>query len=539
MTMLQRLWAVLVRSYKGYAVLALMHVLYKLVTLIRKVQSDTRLLGHLPGYPRDIAATEILANVHRIHDWRRETLLPFAGEDMVKTPSPKMELACISHDSVKFLLKDEFKSFTKLPPGDPLFEMLQDFIGSKGIFVLRHGHSPETKSDDTMWLNQRKTAAKIFTKNRFQNIMGKVFRTKADRVIDVLSTKKEVDMQRVFFSFTMDSIQSIFFSRQVDTSNGHIDPYAKAFDDAHHYMMKFVFNNIAIMSISKALLPFPFCTVGSWTNGNLLRNILLRTDPAGRQFVKNCKFLDQETRKFVRQAKKDPELDNRDDLLAKFLNSPGGDELTEKELRDLILNFIIAGRDTTACTLTWLFYELTQHLDIQKLLIEEIDRVLQGRNPELEDLVPDKMPLLTGCLYEALRLHPPVPEDVKVCAQDVVFKGTLIPKDTHMIFSPYTMGRDPARYMDPLEFDPFRWIPFEKPSPFEFPVFQAGNRFCLGQDMAVFETKYLTSRLLQRFSFSLRPGEKVTYSFMITMSLCNNEEKTSNNLWLIPKQRIQ
>ena len=113
-----------------------------------------------------------------------------------------------------------------------------------------------------------------------------------------------------------------------------------------------------------------------------------------------------------------------------------------------------------------------------------------------------------GVVYETLRLWPPVPLDIKECQEDDVLPdGSCIPRHAKLVFLPYAMGRDPAAYPEPLVFRPERWIPFSAPSPYEFPVFQAGPRICLGMDMAMFEIKLLTSMLVRSFSFQLAAGE--------------------------------
>lgn len=201
--------------------------------------------------------------------------------------------------------------------------------------------------------------------------------------------------------------------------------------------------------------------------------------------------LDKFAFKIIKEARVDSDLTSRRDLLANFLNSKGGDQLSDKELRDIVLNMTIAGRDTTACTLTWLVYILTQNPEVEKELCKEIDEKLKGASPTLEDLSPENMPYLNGVLFETLRLFPPVPEDEKVVSEDGVeyLDGTPLPKGTHVVFAPYSMGRNPKVYPDPEKVDPMRWIPFKMPNAYEFPVFQAGPRFCLGKDMAQFEAK--------------------------------------------------
>jgi len=167
-----------------------------------------------------------------------------------------------------------------------------------------------------------------------------------------------------------------------------------------------------------------------------------------------------------------------------------------------------------------------------------------------------QMPYLNGLVYEALRLHPPVPEDIKICVEeDPNFpdgKGGVftVPRGTRMIFMPRYMGRNPDVYENPEKVDPERWISrnaagdiqeFKRPDPFGFPVFQAGPRVCLGEQMAIFETKILVATLLQRFTFDLKEGEadKIHYSGGLTMSLCNSKEQDSHELLLIPRQRTE
>ena len=93
-------------------------------------------------------------------------------------------------------------------------------------------------------------------------------------------------------------------------------------------------------------------------------------------------------------------------------------------------------------------------------------------------------------IYEALRLWPPVPFDLKMAFEDDVLPGGWkVPKMAQVAFIPYIMGRDGERYPEPLLFKPERWIPFNAPPQHEFPVFQAGPRICLGMDMALWHKK--------------------------------------------------
>ncbi len=357
------------------------------------------------------------------------------------------------------------------------------------------------------------------------------------------SEGQPIDIQEVFFSFTMDSIEKFFFGTEVNTVEGGMSQYAKAFDGAHLAMQQTLRENIPAMIMAKVLLPFPFgaLTSNQKYSFNLTRSFVHQRSAYFKKFEANLKVLEDHIDNYVRTTRQDPHIQGRKDIIANFLNSKIGDQLSNKTLKDIVLNLTIAGRDTTACALTWLMFELTQNLDVQDQLCKEIDQVLEGRVPTMDELEATQMPFLNGVIYETLRLHPPVPNDTKMAEKDLIFEdGTFIPKQTKLIYSPYCMGRNPVRFPEPLKFDPNRWIPFKQPDLYEFPVFQAGPRFCLGKDMAQFEMKLLMVLLLQKFKFKLKPGEekKVSYSLMITMSVATNKEKSQCELLVIPTKRI-
>lgn len=535
---------------KAYGIVAFVHVFWKLLRVTRRYVRMQKVIGKLPGPPIDITSSDILKNLHRLHHYREEQLCGHRGAPLVQTSNFEIEVVCNTPVTVKTLLKDSFEDITK-PGGeeDHLFHVLAEFIGGEGIFTLRHGNS--IPDQNAIWYDQRKISSKIFTRGNFNNLMYGTFASKANILINNLKLVAEknascqengvVDIQEKFFCFTFDSIQKIFFGRDVDSVADKEDPYAQAFDGAHRAMMRYHLASIP-PNVAANLAPYPFGRLYAGARGwltNPLFNIWRVMDPDYQDFQKHVAFLDRETEKLISLTRSDPNCSKRGDLLANFLKSDP--TISNKRLRDVILNFIIAGRDTTACTLTWLFFELTQNQNVQKRLHEEIDATFQGRQPLLEDLTADGLPYLNGVFMEALRLHPPVPENLKFNQQDIVFpNGTTIPKGTRLVYSPYVMGRDETVYEDPLQFNPDRWIPFKQPTMFEFPVFQAGNRFCLGKDMATFETKFLVVKLLQQFSFELGPSEDPShfiYALSITSSLCNSLDQTSHNLWIIPTLR--
>jgi len=135
------------------------------------------------------------------------------------------------------------------------------------------------------------------------------------------------------------------------------------------------------------------------------------------------------------------------DLLSLFM------EVTQDRayLRDVMANFMLAGRDTTACTLTWLFWELASCPDSysrarSEVLQEVGSKALNGSdaNTDLSFDMLNRLKYCTACVRETVRLHPPVPADAKEAfADDVLPDGTMVARGDMVVFEPYQMARDP------------------------------------------------------------------------------------------------
>lgn len=201
-------------------------------------------------------------------------------------------------------------------------------------------------------------------------------------------------------------------------------------------------------------------------------------------------------------------LDNSDtDLLSRLLLAGHGEEV----VRDMVVSFIMAGRDTTSAAMTWLFWLLTKHPKAEEALINEVTSLSETASSgyAYDDL--KDMKYLKACLCESMRLYPPVAWDSKhAAAPDVLPDGTPVRKGDRVTYFPYGMGRMEELWgKDRLEFKPDRWLQngeLKPVSPFKFPVFQAGPRMCLGKEMAFIQMKYVVATVLKRFEF--RPASE-------------------------------
>ncbi|XP_055807670.1 cytochrome P450 94C1-like isoform X1 [Solanum dulcamara] len=219
-----------------------------------------------------------------------------------------------------------------------------------------------------------------------------------------------------------------------------------------------------------------------------------------REAIKMINILAQEV---IRQKRK-LGFSNHKDLLSRFMGSISD----ETYLRDIVISFLLAGRDTITSALTSFFYVIVNHPEVAKAIREEADRVL-GPNKDLTSCEQmSELHYLQASIYESMRLYPPIQFDSKFCLEDDFLPdGTFVKKGTRVTYHPYAMGRMEELWgCDALEFNPQRWLKdgvFVQENPFKYPVFQAGLRVCLGKQMALVELKSVSLSLLRRFHVEL------------------------------------
>lgn len=209
-----------------------------------------------------------------------------------------------------------------------------------------------------------------------------------------------------------------------------------------------------------------------------------------------------------------------DDVLATLMgvrDPETGAGLTDRQLRDEVLTLLLAGHETTANWLTWTFYLLSQHPDVELKLHGELARVLAARPPALADM--PSLGYARQVADEALRLYPPVWGIDRAAVEDDVIGGHLVPAGSIVLLSQYLVHRNPEVWEEPNRFDPERFAPAAaaaRPRHAFFP-FGGGPRQCIGQAFATLETTFIVSRLAQGFRFALAPGHRVELDAGITL----------------------
>ncbi len=245
---------------------------------------------------------------------------------------------------------------------------------------------------------------------------------------------------------------------------------------------------------------------------------LLRYDLPGlpyRRFLDLAAEIEQGMLKLV--ARKREVGRDQGDVLAMLIQARDeqGLELSEEELIGHVSLLFAAGHETSSNALTWTLFLLSQHPKIAHALLEELDGVLHGAAPTIEQL--RELPLLDRVIRESMRLFPPVPWNTRVVHQATTLGGYAIPAGTEIMMSIYHTHHDPQIYPNPERFDPARWETID-PSTFEYTPFSGGPRMCIGATFATMEMKLVLAMLMQRFRLELVPGARIDRSVTITMS---------------------
>ncbi|KAJ0098820.1 hypothetical protein Patl1_19990 [Pistacia atlantica] len=445
-----------------------------------------------------------ILNFYRLHDFMTD--LSRKHKTYRLSTLFRSEIFTTDPAVVEYMLKTNFPNYVK---GLYQYNILTDLLGD-GIFAV----------DGDKWKHQRKLSSYEFSTKILRDFSSVVFKTTAVKLVRIVSeasaSNRPLDMQDLFMKATLDSVFKVILGIDLDGLSRTYEEGARftdAFDKAN-----------AITSFRYADFFWKikrFLNIGSEA-----------------ELRKNIKVVDEFVYKLIKgkiEQLNNPHVDlqpgKKEDILSRFLELK---ETDPKYLRDIVLNFVIAGKDTTATTVSWFFYLLCKHPDIQEKIAKEIIEATQvSSNSSIEELAArvneetlDKVHYLHAALSETLRLYPAVPVDAKVCfSNDTLPDGYSVKKGDMMAYVPYAMGRMKDLWgNDAEEFRPERWLSekghFQPKSSFIFTAFQGGPRICLGKDFAYRQMKIFSMILLGSCKFKLNDESKpVKYRTALTLHI--------------------
>lgn len=446
----------------------------------------------LSSYPLIGCLISYYKNRRRLIDWYTEILSMSPSQTVVlsRFGAPRT-IVTANAKNVEYILKSNFNNY---PKGKKFTEILGDFLGV-GIFNV----------DGEKWNEQRKFASHEFSAKSLREsvfvALNDVVRTRLDPLLNSSAESNAVlDLQDVLRRFAFDTICKVILGADPFTATGldlisSTSPLSEAMDRASELCARRGSAPVYAVWKFKRLL-------------NLGSEKLLR-EAVGK--VHECvnEIIQAKKEKLIKKNSSST-AGGRDDLLSRSLIAGYDDEI----VRDMVISFLMAGRDTTSAALTWFFWLLSRHEIVHEKLVDELTNSLEkigGKNRLENSLdflnvnVLKELNYMTACLYESMRLYPPVAWDSKHAKEDDILPdGTVVYKGNRLTYFQYGMGRMENLWgKDCTEFRPERWFDengtLKIVNPYEFPVFQAGPRICLGKEMALIQMKYVAASILSKF----------------------------------------
>jgi cytochrome P450 / NADPH-cytochrome P450 reductase len=211
------------------------------------------------------------------------------------------------------------------------------------------------------------------------------------------------------------------------------------------------------------------------------------------------------------------------DLLGLMLDASdpvSGERLTDENIRNQVLTFLIAGHETTSGTLSFALSLLMRHPHVLAQAYAEVDRVLGGAEPTYESIM--KLDVIPRVLNESLRLYSPLTAIGLMAREDTVVGGRWpIPKGRKVAILTGPLHRHPKAWAEPDSFDIDRWLPGREPFPHSYKPFGNGARACIGRQFALTEARLALALVLQNFALTAPDGHRLSVKQTLTIKPTN------------------
>lgn len=416
---------------------------------------------------------------------------------------PFRQIRAVQQDTLGFLRRnfEQYGDFIEYPVG--LFSAFQLTAPDLIEHILLHNHRNYSKetiqfttladvtgqglltSSGDFWLKQRRLSQPAFHR-RYLDHMAAVIGQAAERLCQrwekLAADKTIIDLDAEMMQVTLEIIGELLFNADLRDRAGKL---TQAVNELLDYVMYRAYNPLSAVT---RYLPTP--------RQRRFRQALALLEGLIEQCLVSSHYSVASSQCSVVSGQYS---------VAGMLAESG---MERTALRDELMTFLIAGHETSASGLTWLFYSLSQAEGVRARLESEVDG-LNGRFPTPADL--PQLPYLTQVMQESLRHYPPSWLISRRALADDLLRDTAVPRRSYVIISPYTIHHHPDYWPHPDQFDPDRFAPgqTEQRPRFAYIPFGGGPRLCIGDRLAQLEMQLITAMITQRFRLRLVAGHPV------------------------------
>lgn len=377
---------------------------------------------------------------------------------------PKRAIFVAHPDHARHVLQENHRNYDKETPG---FQKLRSLLGL-GLLT----------SEGDFWLRQRRIAQPAFHRQRIASFASMMTRASEDTVSrwsQASSGSEPLDLSAEMMRLTLRIAGETLLSADV---SGASDEVGEALTVAMHVTNDRITRVLDLTEV----LPTP-TNVRYWRARRTLDRIVLGMIDGRRRSG-----------------------EDKGDLLSMLMlarDPETGEGMSDRQLRDEVMTIFLAGHETTANALTWTWYLLARHPEVERRLHQELREVLGGRTPTLEDF--PRLEYTRMVLDEAMRLYPPAWFLARRAVGPDEIAGYRIAPGTLLMISPYATHRHPDFWENPERFDPERFSEGRSVGRHRFAYFPFGGgpRLCIGNNFALMEMRLVLATLAQHFRLSL------------------------------------
>jgi cytochrome P450 len=426
--------------------------------------------------PRGPQGRFLLGN---FRDFQRDQLAFYAScardyGDVVPVRFGRSHALLIYHpDAIEEVLVTRSRDFVK----SPAIRLLRPLLG-EGLLI----------SEGATWLRQRRLVQPAFHRQRLAGY-GETMTAFTERALADWRAGQVIDLHAEMMALTQAIVAKTLFDADVS-------------DQAHAalHAANVLAEDFGARLRSLRLLPYWVPTPANLRSGRAIRR------------------LDQVVYRIIAARRSGGE--DRGDLLSILLHAQDADDgtrMTDRQVRDEVMTLFMAGHETTAVALSWTWYLLAQHEEVDGRLAEELRAVLGGRAPTLADL--PRLTYTERVVTESMRLYPPAYGMGRQAARPSEVAGVPVARDTIVIIPTWVVHRDSRWFDEPEAFRPERWADDPaRPLPrYAYFPFGGGPRQCIGNAFATMEAVLLLATIAQRFRLELVPGQRVTPTPYVTL----------------------
>ncbi|OQS01134.1 cytochrome P450 [Thraustotheca clavata] len=417
---------------------------------------------------------QIAQHVHELYDWK-------LGNTQIYGQTYCLRVDLITNGSIftsnpknlEHVLMANHSNYIKPPMME---EILQELLGGSIFNINASGDSTAS------WKFQRKLIASLFSVNSFKAWTDTVFLRHLNQLVASIDTNlnASVDLEPLVLDWTTNTIYEMAFGSSVDMDAMH----------QMHDMVKEAGHLVFLRFTHPWYKFFKWCMPSEYR----IKQVISTIDAVCYATI-------------ARQRNAAAEQSATKNVLSEVLRrqQEGDTEfpITDRFIRDMMMGMFLAGRESVGSGILWTIYCISKHPDVEAKLLEEF-----GTEPITYEKANGSK-FLDAVIKETMRIFPPTPVEMRMALNDDILPdGSFVPGGTMLEYSPYVMGHDATRWENAEDFIPERWLKMERrPTAYEYPVFNAGTRSCVGQQVALVQTKIVVSTLVQRFHFDLVPND--------------------------------